>query len=388
LYSVSPPSRGSLRTQLNKALRASALAAAAAVIAAVGVASSAGASTPGGALSSHTTETPAASLTAVGASSIQPFYGRLFYQYAKVNKKVSVTYSPSGSGPGVVAVEQNTASFGQSEIPMTAAQQLLAKGPVLQVPVDLGGVAVSYHLSGLHSGLKLSGPVLAQIYLRQITKWNAPAIAALNPKLHLPNENIVPVFRSDTSGPGYDLDQYLIDASPTWATAVGPKATTAWPTAGRASGDTGEQLNSGVAEYIKETPGAIGYVEYSYAALSKFTNAALLSHSNTYVVPSISSIADAASHTANVSASKFSIILAPGKSTYPLANFSWAILYQRQASTTTGVVLGKLFEWVTTTGQSYAKSLGYAPLPSSIVSLAKTTLLKLETASGQPLFTS
>ena len=370
-------------------LRAGAMALAGGLALATAGATLAGAAAagPGGKLASHTTKTPAAALTAVGSSSIQPFYGRVLYQYNKANSKVTVSYAPSGSGPGVVAVEQNTASFGQSEIPMTAAQQALAKGPVLQVPVDLGGVAVSYHLAGVKSGLKLSGPVLAQIYLRQITKWNASAIAALNPKLHLPNENIVPVFRSDTSGPGYDLDQYLIDTDPAWATAAGGKASTAWPTAGRASGDSGEQLNSGVATYIKQTEGAIGYVEFAYASQAKFTNAALLTRAKTYVAPSVTTIANAGSQAKAVSASNFNIVWGPGKSTYPLANFSWAIFYQEQPVTNTAVVLGKLFQWITTTGQTYSASLGYAPLPKSIVTLVHTTLLKLETASGQPIFT-
>jgi phosphate transport system substrate-binding protein len=353
---------------------------------ALSVSSVAGAAAPGGSLSANLTKTPAASLTGVGSSSIQPFYGRVLYQYSKVNKKVSVTYSPSGSGPGVVAVEQNTASFGQSEVPMTAAQQALAKGPVLQVPVDLGGIALSYHVSGVKAGLKLSGPVLAQIYLRQITTWNAPAIAALNPKVKLPSENIVPVFRSDTSGPGYDLDQYLIDTDPAWATGAAGKASTTWPTEGRASGDTGEQLNSGVATYIEQTEGAIGYVEYAYSSLSKFTDAALLSHSKTYVAPSISTISNAATQAKNVSASNFNLVWGPGAQTYPLANFSWAIVYQEQSNTNTGIVLGKLFTWVTTTGQTYSKALGYVPLPKVIVTLDHTTLLQLETAAGQKIF--
>ena len=354
---------------------------------ALGVTSLAGAvSAPGGTLSKNLTNTPSASLTGLGSSSVQPFYGRVFYQYQQLNKKVSISYSPGGSGPGVTAIEQNTVAFGQSEIPMTPAQQAAAKGPVLQLPVDLGGVAISYHVHGITSGLKLDGPTLVKIYLRQITTWNDPAIVKLNPKLHLPSENIVPVFRSDTSGPGYDLDQYLIDTDPTWATAAAGKASTTWPTAGRASGDSGEQLNSGVANYIKQTEGAIGYVEYAYASLSKFTNAALLSKSNTYVVPSITTIRNAGADAKNVTASNFNIVWSPGKSTYPLANFSWALIYQKQATTTTGVVLGKLFDWVTTTGQSYSTALGYAPLPTSIVNLDHKTLLQLQTSAGQPIF--
>jgi phosphate transport system substrate-binding protein len=229
---------------------------------------------PGGSLSANPASSPAGTLTGVGASSIQPFYGRVFYQYNQVNKGVTINYAPSGSGPGVTAIQQNTASFGQSEIPMTAAQQAAAKGTVLQVPVDLGGVAVSYHVTGVTGGLHLDGPTLAKIYLRQITMWNDPAIVALNPGVTLPAENIVPVYRADTSGPGYDLDQYLIDtAGSAWTGAIGSSsASTTWPTAARASGTSGQQLNTGVATYIQQTEGAIGYVEYSYALAANFTN--------------------------------------------------------------------------------------------------------------------
>ena len=347
-------------------------------------------STPGGSLSASPTSTPSGTLTGVGASSIQPFYGQVFYQYNKLNSGVSINYSPAGSGPGVTAIQQNTASFGQSEIPMTSAQQAAAKGPVLQVPVDLGGVAISYHVNGVATGLHLDGPTIAKIYLRQITMWNDPAIAALNPGVNLPAENIVPVFRADTSGPGYDLDQYLIDTSPAWTSAIGTtSASTTWPTAGRASGDSGQQLNAGVATYIQQTEGAIGFVEYAYAVEAQFTNAALMNHDgNAYVAPSIGTIANAGAQAAGVSASNFNIVWAPGGQTYPLANFSWALLYQKQANTNTGIILGKLFQWVTTSGQSYSQGLGYAPLPANIVSLAHQTLLGLQTASGQAIFTN
>ena len=345
-------------------------------------------STPGGSLSSDTTSTPAATLTGIGASSITPFYGKVLYEYNQLNHGVTVNFTGSGSGPGVTAIQQNTANFGQSEVPMTAAQLAASKGPVLQVPVDLGGVAISYHVNGV-SGLKLNGPVLAQIYLRQITNWNDPAIAALNPGASLPDENIVPVFRSDTSGPGYDLDQYLIDTSPTWTTATGATTpSTTWPTAGRATGDSGEDLNAGVASYIQETEGAIGYVEYSYALQANFSNAALLNKSGSYVTPSVSSIAAAGATASALSATNFNIIDSAGGSVYPLANFSWALLYQKQTTTNIGIVLGKLFQWVTTSGQSYSSGLGYAPLPSSAVSLAHSTLLGLQTATGSPIFTS
>jgi phosphate transport system substrate-binding protein len=322
-------------------------------------------------------------LTGVGASSIQPFYGRVLYQYSQLNKGVSVNYSPAGSGPGVTAIEQNTASFGQSEIPMTAAQQAASQGPVLQVPVDLGGVAISYNESCAGSNLHLTGPQLAQIYLRQITNWNQLAPACPT------SDNIVPVFRADTSGPGYDLDQYLIDTSPAWTSAIGTTSpSTTWPNAGRASGDSGEQLNAGVATYIEQTQGAIGYVEFSYALAANFTNAALQSRDGTFVSPSIITIANAGAQGSSLSPTDFNIVWGSGSQTYPLANFSWALMYQKQSNTNIGIVLGKLFQWVTTSGQSYSAGLGYAPLPAYAASVAHQTLLGLKTSSGQPIFTN
>jgi phosphate transport system substrate-binding protein len=346
------------------------------------------ASAPGGSLSANTTSAPAGTLTGVGASSIQLFYDKLFYEYAQKHKGLSVNYSPSGSGPGVTAIEQNTANFGQSEIPMTAAQQAAAKGVVLQVPVDLGGVALAYHVSGAKAGLHLDGPTLAKIYLRQITTWNNPAIAKLNPGVHLPAENIVPVYRADTSGPGYDLDQYLIDTvGAGWTARTGSAtASTTWPTAGRGSGTTGQQLNAGVASYIQQTEGAIGYVEYAYSLFAHMTDASLENRAATFVAPSVTSIGAAGAHAVDLSSGNFDIVNSAGPKTYPLANFSWALLYQQQSNVNTAIDLGKLFAWVVSSGQGYAKGLGYAPLPGNAVALARSALLNLQTSDGQAVF--
>jgi phosphate transport system substrate-binding protein len=271
---------------------------------------------------------------------------------------------------------------------MTAAQQAASKGTVLQLPVDLGGVAISFHVTGV-SSLKLDGPTLAAIYLRTITNWNDPTIAVLNPGVNLPNEPIIPVFRSDTSGPGYDLDQYLIDTSPAWVTAVGTSSpSTTWPNAGRASGDSGQQLNAGVATYVQETEGAIGYVEYAYAKAANFSNAQIKNQAGNYQAPSVATIGNAGSSVSGVSSSNFNIVNAAGSQTYPLANFSWALIYQKQSNTNDGIVLGKLFQWLITAGQSDAAGLGYAPLPASVVASAHSTLLGLQTATGQTIFTN
>jgi phosphate transport system substrate-binding protein len=350
-------------------------------------ASSTACSTTGGPLSATCdTQSPSFKLSGAGANSIQPFFTRVFYYYNQANKGVSVNYSPAGSSVGVTDIQQNTVNFGDSEIPIKTPASGTG-GNILQVPVDLGGVALSYNLPGVAAGLKLDGPTLAGIYLGKITTWNNSAIAALNPGVNLPSTTIVPVRRADSSGPGYDLDQYLIDTGGSeWtSSAAGTAASTKWPITNIG---IGEQLNTGVAGFIQQTPGAIGYVEYAYSLQASFTNAALKNAAGDFVKPSQTSIAAAGSQATAVSASNFNIVNGAGAATYPLANFSWTLLYQKQTNTTQGVVLGKLFDWVTTTGQQQAAALGYSPLPANVVAVAHSTLLTLENSAGKPLFTS
>jgi phosphate transport system substrate-binding protein len=330
------------------------------------------------------TQSPAVKLAGAGANSIQPFFTRAFYYYGQADKAVSVNYSPAGSSVGVTDIEQNTVNFGDSEIPIKAPATGVA-GNILQVPVDLGGVALSYNLPGVSGGLKLDGPTLAGIFLGKITKWNDSAISALNPRVSLPSTAIVPVHRADSSGPGYDLDQYLIaTGGSAWTgSPAGTAPSTKWPIT---NVGIGEQLNTGVAGFIQQTPYSMGYVEYAYSLQAGFTNAALKNAAGSFVKPSQSTIAAAGAQAANLSASNFNIVNGPGASTYPLANFSWTLVYQKQSSTNLGIVLGKLLDWVTTTGQQQAAALGYSRLPANVVSLAHRTLLTLQDSAGNPLF--
>ena len=334
---------------------------------------------PNGLGGTPNTVTPAASLSGAGASSAQPFLSRSFYDYSALNSKVTVNYNPAGSSVGVASIEANTVDFGQSEIPMSATDvEKASGGPVLQIPIDLGGVAVAYNVPGAPKNLHLNGDQLAGIFLGTLTDWHQ--IDASIPS----GTAIVAVHRADSSGPGYDLDQYLLDTSTKWATAVGStKASKTWPIT---NVGVGEQLNSGVAKYIQQTPGAVGFIEYAYAVQNKFTTAALLNRAGLYVAPSIASIAAAGANANNLSATNFNIVNGPGAATYPLANFSWTIIYQKQTSSDKGIALGKLFDWIATSGQSTAASLGYAPLPANARALTHSTLLTLEDSTGKPLF--
>jgi phosphate transport system substrate-binding protein len=267
---------------------------------------------------------------------------------------------------------------------MSGEELAKAKGTVLQLPVDLGGVAISYNIPRVRGDLKMSGQILARIFGGTLTNWDAPAIAKATGVNDLPNLPIVAVHRADSSGPGWDFDRYLIETAPSWVAAIGTsKASTTWPlpTIG-----VGQQLNSGVATYIKQTPGAIGYVEYGYALQAGFTNVALENTAGKFVTPSESSIAKAGTHAADLSWKHYSIINQPGAGTYPLANFSWALLYQRQPNEAKGIVLGKVLDYVVAAGQNEAGQLGFAPMPANAVNLATSTLEKLANSSGRPLF--
>jgi phosphate transport system substrate-binding protein len=322
-------------------------------------------------------------LDGAGANSIDPFFQKVFYDYHQTYPRVTVDYSPAGSSVGISDIQQNTVAFGDSEIPMAAKDLTKAKGTVLQVPVDLGGVAISYNVPGAPANLKLAPSTLAGIFDGTITNWDSPLIAAVTGDSNLPNLRIVAVHRADSSGPGWDLDDYLIKNSSAWVAKIGTSTPSkTWP---QAKVGVGEQLNSGVATYIAQTAGAIGFVEYGYALEAGFANAALLNSSNKFVAPTQASIGLAGAGATKLSASNFDIIDGPGAGTYPLANFSWTLLYQKQTNASTGVALQRLFTYVITVGQLQAAKLGYAPLPMSVVSLAKSTLAQLENSAGQPL---
>ena len=345
---------------------------------------------PGGALSTETdvTTTKAVTLNGAGANSIEPFFQRVFYDYNKLDPLTTVTYSPAGSSVGITDIEQNTVNFGDSEVPMAAtdlAQE--TAGPILQIPVDLGGVAISYNIPGIgKQRLKLDGPTLARIFDGTITNWDDPAIAQASGITDLPDLRIVPVHRADSSGPGYDLDQYLIDTAPAWVSAIGTSTPSkTWPLA---KVGVGEQLNTGVATYVSQTRGAIGYIEYAYAYESHFTNVALKNADGAFVVPTERSIALAGANASGLTPFNFNVVNEPGIGTYPLANFSWTLVYRQQPNLAEGIALGKLLYWVVTKGQRAAAALGYAPLPANVQRLSILDIERLENSAGKKIFSS
>ena len=332
----------------------------------------------------HADETAhAGSLTGAGSTFDQPFFTRAFYEYNQLNHGVTVNYASIGSGGGIKQFQANTVNFGASDVPMNSSEIAAATGgTVLQVPVALGGEAISYNLQGVAGGMKMTGPVLAEIYLGKITNWDDPAIKALNPGVPLPNQAITVVHRSDGSGTTYIFTNYLSTVSPTWSSGPGTGKSISWPVG------VGGKGNEGVAGLVKDTPGSIGYVELAYALQSGFTYCQMKNHDGDYVSPSLSTVAADAAQKPNVTSTDFSIVDLPGASSYPISGYSWLLVYKQQKNLTLGTTLVHVLDWLTHGGQSQAQAIDYVPLPANVQQLARTTLLEVVGPSGQTLLTT
>ena len=264
---------------------------------------------------------------------------------------------------------------------MTASEQAAATGgPIAQVPVALGGEGIVYNLS-LPAGarLHLTGPVLAAIFLGQITRWNDPALTALNPGLSLPAAAINVVHRSDGSGTTYIFSNYLSSVDPAWAAKVGTGKTLNWP-----AGE-GAQGNAGVATAVNRTPFSIGYVEQAYSRGLTLPFAAIRNQAGNYVTPSTQTVTADAAQKPAITPTDFSIVNQPGASSYPISGYSWALVYTRQPSQATGQALVTMLDWLTHDGQAYAAANGYVPLPSQVQQLARTMLQQITGPTGTHL---
>jgi phosphate transport system substrate-binding protein len=305
-------------------------------------------------------------LTGAGATFPDPIYKKWFDSYA-TKTGVKINYQAIGSGGGVKQLTEGTVDFGASDAPMTDQEIAKLKGPVLHVPTVLGAVVVTYNLPDLKQPLNLSGDVIADIFLGKITKWNAPQIAALNKGVALPNKDILVVHRTDGSGTTYIFSDYLASVSPSWAKAPGKGKELQWPVG------LGGKGNDGVTGQVKQTPGAIGYVELAYARQNKLPYAAIKNAAGEFVLPTIeSTTAAAAGVAAKLPATtdfRLSLVNAPGKGAYPISSMTFILLYQKQADAAKGRKLVDFLKWALHDGQASAASLDYAPLPKNVVTM-------------------
>ena len=320
-------------------------------------------------------------LTGAGSTFVAPFFAVAFAKYHQQHPAVSIGYAVVGSGAGITAFSARQVNFGASDVPMNAAEQSAARGGnVTQVPVALGGEGVAYNLNlPADARLHLTGPVLARIFLGQITHWNDPAITALNPGIDLPDAAITVVHRSDGSGTTYIFSDYLSSVNPTWAAKVGKGKILNWPVGEGAEG------NGSVAATVYRTPFSIGYIEQAYSRGLLLPFAAIRNQAGNYAIPSTHTVATAAAEKPHITPTDFSIVNQPGASSYPISGYSWALVYTHQPSQATGQELVAMLDWLANDGQAYAATNGYVPLPPQIRALAQTMLQQITGPNGKHL---
>src|SRR5213082_1335154 len=298
-------------------------------------------------------------INGAGATYPYPIYSKWFDEYAKVDPSVRFNYQSIGSGGGQKQILAQTVDFGASDGPMSDDNLAKALGKILHIPTVAGADVVAYNLPG-NPALKLDADAIAGIFLGQLKKWNDPKIAGQNSGVTLPDQEIVIVHRSDGSGTTYIWTDYLSKVSSDWKTKVGANTSVNWPTG------LGGKGNEGVAGQIKQTPGALGYLELIYAVQNKMPYAEVKNSAGNFVKPSIESVT-AALATADIPDDfRFSMTNAPGPDAYPIAGATWLLVYQQQKDVTKGKKLVEFLKWAAKDGEKMAKDLQYAPLPESL----------------------
>lgn len=297
-------------------------------------------------------------LTGAGSTFVFPLVSKWIPDYAKRND-VTITYGPVGSGGGIQSVTNRIVDFGASDAPLAPDQATACK--CVQVPWALAGTSIPYHLVGAPDHLRLSGSLLADIYLGKVTSWDDPAIAKLNPGVTLPAVRITPVHRSDSSGTTYNVTDYLTKVSPGWRQQVGTGTEVNWPTG------VGGKGSSGMSGVVSRTNGAIGYVDAAYAIENNLSYASVQNRAGTFVLPTADAVtAAAASITAIPADNAVSIVDPPAsaKDAYPISTYTFAIV---PLDASKADALKAFLEYAISDGQQFAADLQFAPLPQAIL---------------------
>jgi phosphate transport system substrate-binding protein len=336
----------------------------------------------------------AVSILGAGATFPAPLLQTWTVQYNKIYPAVTINYNPIGSGGGIQQITQKTVDFGASDAPLSDKQLANATGLTL-FPETLGGVAVTYNLQSLgvsnSTSVKFTGDIIARIYMGQITKWNDPAIQALNPGVPLPSTQITAVHRSDGSGTTYAFTNYLSVVNQNWATNVGYSTSVTWPVDKAANG-VGAKGNAGVAGTVTNTPGAVGYVDVIYAVSNHLGVGAVQNGAGNFVLPTLQTILYAAANatgTPNPQDLRLHIVNASGAQSYPIATYTYILVYKDMSLNPSmnldkAKALAKFLWWAIHDGQQYSSALIYVPLPNNVVSADEQLLLGLN-YQGQPL---
>jgi phosphate transport system substrate-binding protein len=336
--------------------------------------------------SSSSSSKQGGTLNGAGATFPAPVYTEWAARF-KDQTGTTINYQAIGSGGGIAQFTAGTVDFGATDAPMKPEEEAAAKkkGTPVHVPTVLGAVTVSYNVNGLDNGAKMDGPTIADIFLGKIKKWNDPAIAKLNAGAQLPNTDITVCHRSDESGTTKNFTEFLADYSPEWKSGPGVDKTVKWPTG------TGAKGNDGVAGCVKQTDGAVGYVEQAYALQNDFATAAVKNKDGKFVGPSLAATS-AAGEGAQVPADlKFSTINAPGPNVYPITAVTFLLVWQDGCKSGLNADKAKLVKsWLNYAegpGQKVAPELQYAPLPAPILAKAKAKVAALQ-CNGQAIASS
>lgn len=317
----------------------------------------------------------AVDITGAGASFPYPLYTKMFSEYKKSSGD-NVNYQSVGSGAGQNQISARTVDFGASDTPMPADAREKAPGKILHVPTAMGAVVPIYNIPGVDTSLKFNGKVLADIYLGKIRTWNDAAIAKLNPGVTLAPLPITVVRRSDGSGTTGVWTDYLSKVSSEWKSKVGSSTSVNWPVG------VGARGNDGVAGVVKQTPGAIGYVESVYADQNKIDYGLVQNRAGNFVKASPKSVTAAASSVTIPTDTLVSLTNATGANSYPIASFTYLLVYQDQKygnrTQAQAQALKDMIQWVITTGQQYNEPLGYAELPTNAQTRARSIVRSLK----------
>jgi phosphate transport system substrate-binding protein len=301
-------------------------------------------------------------INGAGATFPYPMYSKWFSEYHNAHSDAQFNYQSIGSGGGIRQVIADTVDFGATDGPMTDEQLSQFKGcKLLHIPTVLGAVVPAYNIPGVTAELKFAPDVLADIFLGKITTWNDPRITKLNPGVNLPNKDIIVVHRSDGSGTTYIFTDYLSKISPDWKNSIGKGTSVNWKVG------MGGKGNEGVAGYIRNIQGSIGYIELIYALQNKITYGSVKNSSGNFVKASLESTTAAAAGAQMPADYRVSITNAPGKDAYPIASFTWLLIPQQSKDQNKGRILREFVQWMATDGQKLTNQLSYAPLPESVV---------------------
>jgi len=320
-------------------------------------------------------------INGAGASFPYPLYSRWIDEYGKIERNVKINYQSIGSGAGIEQISKKIIDFGGSDAPVSDEKLKAFRGEIIHIPTVLGAVATTYNLPELKQKINFSPDVLADIYLGKITRWNDRRLAAINPGAGLPDRDIVVVHRSDGSGTTNIFTDYLCNVSADWKSRVGKGTSVQWPAGIGAKG------SEGLSRQVQATAGSIGYVELSYALLNKLPYGLVQNKSGRFIEPTLeSTTAAAAGFTSSMPDDlRVSIVNAPGENAYPIASYTYILVYRDQDDPGKGRALVKFLRWAIHDGENMAAELTYAPLPPEVVKIVEDKLNSI-TCQGKPLF--